>query len=207
MPTVFFFCDAAGRVAQAHAGELKDWDLPPGTDLCHALGLVCTDNTPLTARFAPQTAHTLTSPTGQPMTLQVIELPESLAPAGGFLVTLRFSAQLAIFRAASEPDAPGPSAATLDYALFNAVFNDARDAILLTDEHFTSSPPTARPTPCTPGRRVTDRNTLPPHPARRGSGPGLASVRALKNGASWRCTIATLGPTDRKTRSRSRSAA
>jgi PAS domain S-box-containing protein len=195
MPTVFFFCDAAGRVAQAHAGELKDWDLPPGTDLCHALGLVCTDNTPLTARFAPQTAHTLTSPTGQPMTLQVIELPESLAPAGGFLVTLRFSAQLAIFRAASEPDAPGPSAATLDYAVFNAVFNDARDAILLTDEHFNvlaanrkahalyavAEEPLTGTSLCRI-LRSADKARI------------LASARSLKNGASWRGPLTTLSP-------------
>jgi PAS domain S-box-containing protein len=200
MPTVFFFCDAAGRVAQAHAGELKDWDLPPGTDLCHALGLVCTDNTPLTARFAPQTAHTLTSPTGQPMTLQVIELPESLAPAGGFLATLRFSAQLAIFRAASEPDAPGPSAATLDYALFNAVFNDARDAILLTDEHFIVLAANRKAYDLYAREGESLAGTPFPRMLRAGDQARVtASVKALKNGASWRCTIATQGPQGQET--------
>jgi len=200
MPMVFFFCDAEGRVAHTHAGEFEDWNLPPGTDLCRALGLDCPDNKPLTTRFTPQTAYTLTGPAGQPMTLQVVDLPESLAPAGGFLATLRFSAQLALFCAASEPDNPGASGATLDYALFNAVFNDARDAILLTDDQFSILAanrkahalyaPEGEPLAGTTFRRIL----------RSGDQARVwASVRALKNGASWRCTTATLNPDGQET--------
>jgi hypothetical protein len=57
MPTVFFFCDARGRIAQAHFGEFKDWDLPPGTELCSALGLDCAEENSLLTRFAPEVAH------------------------------------------------------------------------------------------------------------------------------------------------------
>lgn len=192
MPTVFFFCDAGGRVAEARAGEFTDWDLPPGTDLCSALGLDCADGTPLAERFPPRGVHALTGPAGQPMTLQVVELPPALAPDGGFVAALRFPAQLALFASPREPDAAAPSAATLDYALFNAVFNDARDAILLTDEQLVI---------LAANRKA--HTLYAPHGAplagsqlhgilRHGDRARVrASVRALKNGASWRCTIAT----------------
>ncbi|MBU4524591.1 MAG: LuxR C-terminal-related transcriptional regulator [Desulfomicrobium sp.] len=200
MPTVFFFCDGGGRVAQTHAEEFKDLDLPPGTDLCAALGLDCADAEPLSARFAPKVAHTLTDPAGRPMTLRIIELPESLAPAGGFLVTLRFSAPLSIFRDADLPDNPGPSIATLDYALFNAVFNDARDAILLADEHFSvlAANRKAHTLFATEGGSLTGITLR--HILRAGDQARVfASVKALKNGASWRCTIATLGADGQET--------
>lgn len=200
MPTVFFFCDGEGRVAEARAEEFKNWELPPGTDLCSALGLDCAQDEHLAARFASKVSHSLTDPAGRPMTLRILELPESLAPDGGFLAVLRFSAPLAIFSAASEPDNPGPSVATLDYALFNAVFNDARDAILLADEHFTVLAanrkahvlfaPEGASLVGTPFRRIL----------RAGDQARIyASVRALKNGASWRCTIATLDPNGQET--------
>jgi len=193
MPTVFFFCDGEGRVAKAHAKEFQDWELPPGTDLCSALGLDCAEGEPLAARFVPELAHNLTDPAGRPMTLQIIEMPESLSPAGGFLAVLRFSAPLAMFRAASEPDNPGPSVAALDYALFNAVFNDARDAILLADEHFTVLAANRKAHVLFAPEDASLVGTPFCRILRAGDQARVyASVRALKNGASWRCTIATV---------------
>ena len=191
MPTVFFFCDAEGRVAQSQAGEFTDWNLPPGTDLCSALGIDCADGKSLPERFAPHAAHTMNGPAGQPMTLRVIELPEALAPGGGFLAVLRFSAQLTLFASSS---------ATLDYALFNAVFNDAHDAILLTDEQLVilAANRKAHALFAPEGASLAGsdlRHILRPEDQAR----VWASVRALKSGASWRSTIATLGADGTKT--------
>lgn len=200
MPTVFFLCDAMGRVAEAHAGEFTDWDLPPGTDLCRALGLDCSDSPPLAERFPPHDAHALTGPAGQPMTLQVMELPAALAPDGGFVAALRFSNQFALFHSPCETDTATPSVSTLDYALFNAVFNDARDAILLTDEQLVILAANRKAHSLyAPHDEPLAGNRL--HGILR---PGdqarvRASVRALKNGASWRCTIATRGADGQET--------
>lgn len=191
MPTVFFFCDADGRVAQAHAGEFTDWDLPPGTDLCCALGLDCVRGKPLTERFAPHADHAMTGPSGQPMTLRIMQLPKALATGGGFLAVLRFSAQLALF---------APSTATLDYALFHAVFNDARDAILLTDEQLVILAANRKAHALYSPEGASLEGAAFRHILRsKDLARVWASVRALKNGASWRCTIPTLGADGQET--------
>jgi PAS domain S-box-containing protein len=196
MPTVFFFCDAKGRIVEAHAGKFEEWDLSPGTSLCDALGIDCPDGELLLARLSAETIHTLTGPSGQPVSLRIIPLPRALAPEGGMLVTVRISSQLGILAA----DSPEPSAATLDYAVFNAVFNDARDAILLTDGQF----------------RILAANRKAHSLYARGDEPLagtsfrsilravdeariLASVRSLKNGASWRGALTALRPDGQET--------
>jgi len=196
MPTVFFFCDAKGRIVEAHAGEFEEWDLSPGTSLCDALGIDCPDGELLLARLSAATTHTLTGPSGQPVSLRIIPLPRTLAPAGGILAAVRISSQLGILAA----DSPEPSAATLDYAVFNAVFNDARDAILLTDGQF----------------RILAANRKAHSLYGRGDEPLagtsfrsimravdeariLASVRSLKNGASWRGALTALRPDGQET--------
>ena len=191
MPTVFFFCDAKGRIVEAHAGEFEEWDLSPGTSLCDALGIDCPDGELLLARLSAETIHTLTGPSGQPVSLRIIPLPKTLAPEGCILVTVRISSQLGILAA----DSPEPSAASLDYAVFNAVFNDARDAILLTDGQFRVLAANRKahslysegdePLAGTSFRRIlrtVDEARI------------LASARSLKNGASWRGTLTTFRP-------------
>ena len=194
MPTVFFFCDAQGRVVEAHPGEFEEWDISPGTYLCQALGLDCPDHESLSERFPPETIHELTGPAGQPMSLRVTPLPMPLAPAGGYLATLGLARQLGILSAPASHAEPVPSAAaTLDYAVFNAVFNDARDAILLTDDQFRILAANRKAHALYGGQdeslagtsfrrvlRVTDEARI------------LASARSLKNGASWRGPLATL---------------
>ncbi|PKN42456.1 MAG: hypothetical protein CVU60_05560 [Deltaproteobacteria bacterium HGW-Deltaproteobacteria-18] len=196
MPTVFFLCDAKGRVVEAHAGEFEEWDLSPGTSLCNALGIDCPGGDLLKARLSPETTHTLTGPSGQPISLRIMQLPKSLAPEGGLLATVRISSQLGILAA----DNPEPSAATLDYAVFNAVFNDARDAILLTDEQFNILAANRKahslygkgeePLAGTTFRRIlrtVDEARV------------LASARSLKNGGSWRGSLAVLSSDGQET--------
>jgi PAS domain S-box-containing protein len=199
MPTVFIFCDAKGRVVETHAGEFEEWDLSPGTLLCKALEFDCPNGKSLPDLFPPQTAHPLTGADGQAMDLRIVPLPRGIAPAGGFLAALRF-AQLGILSASTSSVDPAPSAATLDYAVFNAVFNDARDAILLTDDQFLilaanrkahalySAP--EKPLTGTSFCRIlraTDKARI------------LASARSLKNGASWRGPLTTLSPDGQET--------
>jgi PAS domain S-box-containing protein len=199
MPTVFFFCDAKGRVVEAQAGEFEEWNLSPGTPLCEALGLDCPDGKSLPDLFPLQTPHSLTGAAGQAMDLRIAPLPKGLAPAGGFLATLQFP-QLGILSVSPACGDPAPSAATLDYAVFNAVFNDARDAILLTDDQFlilaanrkahTLYSEKEEPLTGTPFRRIlraADQARI------------LASARSLKNGASWRGPLTTIGPSGQET--------
>lgn len=196
MPTVFFFCDAKGCVVEAHAGEFEEWDLSPGTSLCDALGIDCPTGEPLKARLSSETTHTLTGPSGKPMSLRIMPLPKNLAPAGGFLASVRISSQLGILAA----DNPEPSAATLDYAVFNAVFNDARDAILLTDEEFRI---------LAANRKAHSLYSKGDEPLAGTSFRGilrsvdepriLASARSLKNGASWRGSLTALRPDGQET--------
>ena len=193
MPTVFFFCDAKGRVVEAHAGEFAEWDLSSGTSLCQALGLDCSDGEFLPERFPPETDHALTGPAGQSMSLRIISLPGHLAPAGGFVATVELAAQLGILSAPPSCDNPVPSAATLDYAVFNAVFNDARDAILLTDDRFRILAANRK----AHSLYAAGEESLAGTPLRRilrsaDEARILASARSLKNGASWRCSLATL---------------
>ncbi len=193
MPTVFFFCDAKGRVVEAHAGEFEEWNLPPGASLCNACGLDCPDDESLSERFPPEINHALTGPAGHSLSLRLTPLPRLLAPAGGLLVTLRFSEQLGILTAPPPGDEPVPSAATLDYAVFNAVFNDARDAILLTDDQFRILAANRKAHALYGGHdeslagksfrrilRAVDEARI------------LASARSLKNGASWRGPLTTV---------------
>lgn len=196
MPTVFFFCDAKGRIVEAHAGEFEEWDLSPGTSLCDALGIDCPDGELLLARLSPGTTHTLTGPSGQPVSLRIIPLPRPLAPKGGILVSVGISSQLGILGA----DRPEPSAATLDYAVFNAVFNDARDAILLTDEQFRILAANRKAhalygSEDEPLAGTSLRNILRAVDEAR----ILASARSLKNGASWRGALTALRPDGQET--------
>jgi PAS domain S-box-containing protein len=196
MPTIFFFCDAKGRIVETHSGEFEEWDLSPGTSLCDALGIDCPDGELLLARLSAETTHTLTGPSGQPVSLRIIPLPKPLAPEGGILVTVGISSQFGILAA----DSPEPSAATLDYAVFNAVFNDARDAILLTDGQFRILAANRKAHSLygrgdEPLAGTSFRSILRPVDEAR----ILASARALKNGASWRGALTALRPDGQET--------
>jgi PAS domain S-box-containing protein len=112
------------------------------------------------------------------------------------LVSVGISSQLGILAA----DRPEPSAATLDYAVFNAVFNDARDAILLTDEQFRILAANRKAhalygSEDEPLAGTSLRNILRAVDEAR----ILASARSLKNGASWRGALTALRPDGQET--------
>lgn len=67
MPTILFFCDVAGRIVEAHAGEFPEWQLSPGTPLSRALGLDDMDMPSVLARFPLGATHDVAGPAGQPM--------------------------------------------------------------------------------------------------------------------------------------------
>lgn len=194
MPTVLLFCDVTGRIVEAHADECPEWRLSPGTPLSPALGLDDLDMPSMLARFPLGVTHDMAGPAGQPMSLHLLRLPQALAREGGYLVTLGLAARLGILTSPMAAADHVPSAATLDYAVFNAVFNDARDAILLTDEGFCilAANRKAHALYC------TQEETLAGTSCRRILQSGdeariLATVRSLKSGASWRGQLTTRG--------------
>ncbi len=198
VPTVMFFCDATGRVIETHAEQSPEWDLLPGTLLREALGIDDAEMDALLSRVPPGSAHSLTGPHGQPLILRLIPFPQSLSPAGGYLAALT----LAALTLAAPPavNTPAQSASTLDYAVFNAVFNDVQDAILLTDDAFRilAANRKAHALYAT-GDECLDGSALPRilHPADEGR--VLAAARALKSGMSWRGSLTTLGPDGQET--------
>lgn len=199
MPTVLFFCDATGKVVESLAEQCPDWDLPPGIRLWDALGLDAGDMATVQAHFPPGNAHSLAGPQGQPLILRLVPLPGHLAPGGGFLAVLTLTT-LTLATSPHAPDISGPTASALDYAVFNAVFNDARDAILLTDDSFRilAANRKAHSLYAT-GDECLDGSALQ-RILRPADEPRiLATARALKSGGSWRGPLATLGPAGQET--------
>ena len=197
MPTVLIFCDEAGRIVEARAGKNPEWNLPPGTPLWEALGMEASDVGELLTRFPAGTAHSLTGPLGQPLILNLVPLPDRLAPSGGYLATLTMAA---LTLTAPTVDSPVPTASALDYAVFNAVFNDARDAILLTDDSFRILAANRKAhTLYATGDECLDGSALPRILPPSDEPRLLATARALKSGASWRGAQITLGPAGQET--------
>lgn len=193
MPTVLLFCDVTGRIVESHAGDLPEWRFSPGTPLSRALGLDDIDIPSLLARFPLGATHDMAGPTGQPMSVHLLSLPQALAQGGGYLVTLRLAVPLGIL-SAPMVSAQVPSAATLDYAVFNAVFNEARDAILLTDEGFCilAANRKAHALYCA-GEEILAGTSCRRILQSGDEARILATVRSLKSGASWRGQLTTLG--------------
>jgi PAS domain S-box-containing protein len=103
-------------------------------------------------------------------------------------------APLGILTAPAPADKPVPSPFALDYAVFNAIFNDARDAILLTDEQFRILAANRKAHTL----YATEEESLAGTSFLRvlrsvDEARILASVRSLKNGASWRGSLVTKG--------------
>jgi len=185
---------------KAHVGKFQEWNRPPGTFLWSLLGLDAMDMHTMLTRFPLEATHNVTGPSGQPLTLQLLPLPEALSPGGGYLAALTFAPRLGILTAPRVSSNPIPSAATLDYAVFNAVFNDARDAILLTDEGFCILAANRK----AQSMYAADGESLAGKTCRRILRAGdearmLATVRSLKNGASWRGPLTTMGSDGRET--------
>lgn len=198
VPTVMFFCDATGRVIETHAEQSPEWDLLPGTLLWEALGIDEAGMDVLLSRFPPGNAHSLNGPHGQPLILRLIPFPRSLSPAGGYLAALTLAALT--LGAPPAVNTSAPSASTLDYAVFNAVFNDAQDAILLTDDAFRILAANRKAhTLYASGDECLDGSALPRILHHADEARILAAARALKSGRSWRGSLTTLGPDGQET--------
>ena len=202
MPTVLFFCDASGEVIETHAEQSPDLNFPPGAALWEALGIEAADMAQLLSRFPAGSAQTLTGPHGQPLILRLIPLPPALAPAGGCLVTLTLAA-LTLAAAPQTTETTTPTASTLDYAVFNAVFNDARDAIMLTDDAFRILAANRKAhTLYASGDECLDGSALQRILRPADEPRTLATARALKKGGSWRGSLTTVGPGGQETPTR-----
>lgn len=130
MPTVMLFCDSTGRIVDAHPMNCSDWDLPANGAIQDALDMDFPDIRNLLETSSGE-MRPVSDRSGRPVLLQLLPLPAPLAPSGGFLASVTLPPS-----SIAEPQAsPGP-ASTLDYAVFNAVFHDVEQAILLTDEDF-----------------------------------------------------------------------
>lgn len=194
MPTVLFFCDAAGRITEARAEETPEWDIPAGMPLWDALGFDAADMETMTARFPADAGHSLSGPRGEPLILRLMPLPARLAPDGGYLAVVTLAAlTLAV-------DNTAQAASALDYAVFNAVFNDARDAILLTDDTFRILAANRKAHVLyAAGDECLDGSGLPRILRPSDETRVLATAQALKNGSSWRGVLDTLGADGRET--------
>jgi len=201
MPTVMFFCDATGRVIETHAEQSPEWDLQPGTLLWEALGIDEAEMDALLSRVPPGGAHSLTGPHGQPLILRLIPFPRSLSPVGGYLAALTLTALT--LAAPPAVNTPVQSASTLDYAVFNAVFNDVQDAILLTDDAFRILAANRKAHALyASGEECLDGSALPRILHHADEVRVLAAARALKSGTSWRGSLTTLGPDGQETPAR-----
>lgn len=183
MPRTILFCDAAGRIVEVQADAPPNWNPAPGTPLWEALLLdESATRTMLSLSINPQ-RQTITDPDGLPMTMASCRLPLQLAPQGGYMVILT-----GIDLAPTELN----RAQSLNYAFFNAVFNDARDAILLTDEdlRILEANRKAHTLYASGGESLRGQNVRgilrEENQART-----LASIRSLNNGRSWRAQLAT----------------
>lgn len=131
LPNMLLFCDRDGRVVEVLAHGQAPGSVAVGTMLWEALGLEGSGMGAFLERFFLGAVHAVDREDGESLALRVVALPETLC-SSGYLVELIFSRQLGLL--GDRLEVPATSTLKLNYAVFHAVFNDARDAILLTDE-------------------------------------------------------------------------
>jgi PAS domain S-box-containing protein len=196
MPTVMLFCDSTGRIVDAHPMNRSDWDLPADGAIQDALDMDFPEIRNLLERTSGE-MRPVSDRSGRPVLLQLFPLPAPLAPSGGFLAAVTLPpAPIA------EPQA-APSAATastLDYAVFNAVFHDMEQAILLTDEEFRILAANRKAMELYAGSEdgiedISLPNILRPSDKVR----VLATAHALASGGRWSGRLTTLGAGGQKT--------
>ncbi len=193
MPTTLLFCDAEGTVLDVH-DETRRWSRAVGSSLIHVLGLSDRDAPDLLPRLCTGPSLTLPSADGERLSVRLATLPPALSPAGGFVACLTLTSDLGILENCDGPLPAAPTAASLDYAVFNAVFNDVRDAIILTDENLrilTANPTAHRLYAPEDGATLTGQDFLSLFDAQDRDGV-RAATRKLKSGASWKSSLAML---------------
>jgi PAS domain S-box-containing protein len=190
MPTVMLFCDPTGRIVEGHPGNGLDRDLPTGGNLWEALNIDA-DSVNAVMAAPPETIHTVVAPPGQTALLQVLPIPPSMAPNGGFLAALTLPPAPLGETNHHNPEA---SASALDYAVFNAVFNDVDAGILLTDDNFSilSANRKARDM-YTMGNDGLEGKPLPDILRPSDQTRVLTTAGSLASGGFWRGNLTTLG--------------
>ncbi len=193
MPTSILFCDATGTVVRVH-DDGRSWPLAIGRPLAQVLGLDEQDMASLIHGLSPEAVHILPNPNGERLSVRLAPLPDTLAPSGGFVACLTLAPNLGILEKTEGPVRSAPTAASMDYAIFNAVFNDARDAIILADDALrvqAANRKAHRIYALDADYLLTDRDVLSiVHP--RDQDRVLVAARSLKRGASWRAPLDTV---------------
>lgn len=186
MPTVMLFCDPAGRIVEGHPKDCLEWGLP-ADNLWDALNIDA-DGARAVMSAPSETVHTVVAPPGQTILLQLFPIPPAMAPDGGFLASLTLPpAPL------GETSRHSPASA-LDYAVFNAVFNDVDEGILLTDDAFAilAANRKARDMYALGDNGLEDK-PLPDILRPTDKPRVLATASALTSGGFWRGNLTTQG--------------
>ena len=196
MPTVMLFCDSTGRIVEAHPRHSPDWDMPAGDCLWDALDMDSGDVKAL-LHASITDVHPAQDRSGRSVFLQLLPLPAHLAPSGGFLAALTLPPA-----SGAEPQAPPPvtTASTLDYAVFNAVFHDVAEAILLTDEDFRILAANRKALELySSGEDGLEGAALPTILRPADKARILTTAEGLANGELWTGRLTTLGAGGQKT--------
>lgn len=131
MSLTLLFCDAHGFLLSGFVGDGKEY--PPGTPLPVVLEQEPCEFAVFVRRFPLHTTHILQG-AGFFRRFRLEPLPSELAPLGGYVVCLATAPAFDILKTDLQEGLS--TAASLDCAIFYAVFNDAAEAIILTDENF-----------------------------------------------------------------------
>lgn len=190
MSTTILFCDASGLIVRVQNDPEQRWANTCGLSLASVLEM---DEAALMTLARRQEVNQVIGPRG--LNAHLTQIPPELSPVGGYVVCLTRGADLGLLDAHTSPSPPTPTTSALDYAVFNAVFNDARDAIILTDHELrilAANRKANRIFAPAGGQPLEDAaSLLLPEDRER----VLDAIHALKSGKSWRTTLTVLDRT------------
>lgn len=125
------FCNTQGTIIEVHDPS-EQWSQAKGQSLVQILGLEEQNIEDLLPNFGPELTCKPPQMHGEKIQVHLVSMPSSLCPQGGYMAYLSTLPNLGLLETkdmATHVPMPPP----LDYAVFNAVFNDASDAIILVD--------------------------------------------------------------------------
>lgn len=133
MLLALIFCDAQGIVVHAQ-GQDQYWSGIVGRFLPKVLGLNQQDMDPLAGTPGLELSCSPPDLEGKHVLIHLAPLPRTLNPQGGFVACVLPAPNLGILETEGPPPQATSTLPALDYAIINAVFHDARDAIILVDK-------------------------------------------------------------------------
>ncbi|NLV96481.1 MAG: PAS and helix-turn-helix domain-containing protein [Desulfovibrionales bacterium] len=134
---------------------------------------------------------------GERILVHLAPLPQILCADDACVVCVLPVPTLGILEKEAATDDPSPPTPALDYAVFNAVFNDARDAIILVDNTFhvlAANRKAQRVYAPRPDQPLTSLNFLPMIDPKDQKNV-LSAFEKLKEGTSWRTSLVTINKT------------